>query len=107
MRRWRMTGLETVVVRVEHPVPEYEIWKREAFDRDPLGRERCGVRRHRVLRRGERPSLVAVELEFDDRAAAESFAAALREMWGRMHDRFGWRELPEAQVFELAEVEDY
>ena len=34
----------TTVVRVEHPVPDYEIWKREAFDRDPLGRERSGVR---------------------------------------------------------------
>ncbi|HSD02027.1 MAG TPA: hypothetical protein VLB81_06660 [Gaiellales bacterium] len=97
----------TTVVRVEHPVPDYEIWKREAFDRDPLGRERSGVRRHRVLRRGERPSLVAVELEFDDRAAAEAFAAELREMWGRVRERFGWRDLPEAQLFEITEVEEY
>ena len=99
--------MATTVVRVEHPVPDYERWKREAFDRDPLGRARSGVRRHRVLRRGERPSLVAVELEFDDRAAAESFAAALREMWGRVRERFGWDELPEAQVFEMTEVEEY
>ncbi|HEY7259316.1 MAG TPA: hypothetical protein VH459_09605 [Gaiellales bacterium] len=99
--------MATTVVRVEHPVPDYEIWKREAFDRDPLGRERSGVRRHRVLRRGEQPALVAVELEFDDVAAAESFAAALREMWGRVRDRFGWPELPEAQIFELTEVEEY
>jgi len=97
----------TTVVRVEHPVPDYEIWKREAFDRDPLGRERSGVRRHRVLRRGERPSLVAVELEFDDRAAAEAFAAELREMWGRVRERFGWRDPPEAQLFEITEVEEY
>lgn len=96
-----------IVVRVEHPVPDYDAWKREAFDSDPLGRERRGVRRHRVLRRGERPSLVAVELEFDDLAAAESFAAALRDMWGRVRGRFGWGELPEAQVFELTEVEEY
>ena len=53
----------TVVVRVEHPVPDYETWKREAFDRDPLGRGRSGVRRHRVLRQGDGPSLVAVELQ--------------------------------------------
>jgi hypothetical protein len=99
--------MATTVVRVEHPVPDYESWKREAFDRDPLGRARSGVRRHRVLRRGERPSLVAVELEFDDRAAAESFAAALREMWGRVREAFGWDELPEAQVFEMTEVEEY
>lgn len=97
----------TVVVRVEHPVPDYEAWKREAFDRDPLGRGQSGVRRHRVLRRGDRPSLVAIDLEFADRAAAEAFAVALREMWGRVGDRFGWRDLPEAQIFELTESEEY
>jgi len=26
-----MTDPTTVVVRVEHPVPDYELWKREAF----------------------------------------------------------------------------
>jgi hypothetical protein len=102
-----MVETQTIVVRVEHPVPEYESWKRDAFDRDPLGRGRSGVRRHRVLRRGELPTVVAIELEFDDREAAESFAAALREMWGRVRDRFGWRELPEARIFELTESEDY
>jgi hypothetical protein len=98
---------ETTVVRVEHPVPDYESWKREAFDRDPLGRARSGVRRHRVLRRGDAPALVAVELEFDDRVAAEAFAAELRDMWGRVSERFGWRELPEARVFDLTDVEEY
>ena len=71
------------------------------------GAGRSGVRRHRVLRRGDGPSLVAVELEFGDRAAAESFASALHEMWGRVRDRFEWRELPEAQIFELTEAEEY
>jgi hypothetical protein len=102
-----MTDPTTVVVRVEHPVPDYELWKREAFDRDPLGRASSGVRRHRVLRRGERPSRVAVELEFDDRASAEAFAAALRDMWGRARHRFEWRELPEAEIYELTEAREY
>jgi hypothetical protein len=93
-----------VVLRVEHPVPDYERWKQEGFDRDPIGRARGGVRRYRVLRAGERPALVAVELEFDDREAAESFAVALEEMWSRARERFGWRELPQAQLFELAET---
>jgi hypothetical protein len=96
-----------VVLRVEHPVPNYERWKQEGFDRDPIGRARSGVRRYRVLRAGERPALVAVELEFDDHAAAESFAVALQEMWSRARERFGWRELPQAQLFELAESREY
>jgi hypothetical protein len=94
----------SVVLRVEHPVSDYEQWKQEGFDRDPIGRARGGVRRYRLLRAGERPALVVVELEFDDRGAAESFAAALEAMWARVRERFGWRELPQAQLFELAET---
>jgi hypothetical protein len=95
-----------IVLRVEHPVADYERWKQEGFDRDPIGRARAGVRRYRVLRAGERPALVAVELEFDDRRSAESFAAALEAMWVRVQARLGWRELPQAQLFELAETSE-
>lgn len=97
----------TAVLRIEHPVPDFERWKREGFDRDPIGRADHGVRRYRILRSAERPDLVAIELEFDNRAAAESFASALAELWGRVRDRFGWRELPEARIFELAASEEY
>jgi hypothetical protein len=96
-----------VVLHVEHVVPDYELWKREGFDRDPIGRARSGVRRYRVLRAGERPAVVAIELEFADRAAAESFADALADMWGRVQERFGWRELPQARLFELSESCEY
>ena len=50
---------------------------------------------------------MAVELEFDDRASAEVFAEALREMWGSVRDRFEWRELPEAEIYELTEAREY
>ena len=92
----------TTVLRVEHAVPEYERWKLEAFDRDPIGRERNGVRRYRVLRLSDDPGLVAIELEFDTRDAADVFAAALTELWRGVQERFGWRELPEARIFALA-----
>jgi hypothetical protein len=96
------------VVRVEHPVPDFEEWKREGFDRDPLGRERSGVRRYRVLRSaGAGWFMAVVELEFDSRTEAESFAGALGEMWSRVKDRFGWTDLPEAQLYELTEVGEY
>lgn len=95
------------VLRIEHAVPDYERWKREAFDRDPIGRERNGVRRYRVLRSSDDPGLVAIELEFDSLAAAEAFAAALAELWSRVRERFGWRELPEARIFELAASGEY
>ena|SRR5438132_8728985 len=102
-----MADVTTSVLRIEHAVPDYEAWKREGFDRDPIGRGRNGVRRYRVLRSNDNRNLVAIELEFDSRAAAEAFAVGLSEMWRRVRDRFGWRELPEARIYELAEAGEY
>jgi hypothetical protein len=102
-----MTEIATSVLRIEHAVPDYEHWKREAFDRDPIGRARNGVRRYRVLRSSDDPDVVAIELEFDNREAAEAFAAALAKLWSRVGEKFGWRELPEARLFELAEADEY
>jgi hypothetical protein len=39
-------------------------WK-AAFDSDPVGREKSGVRRYRVLRPVDDPNYVMIELEFD------------------------------------------
>ena len=97
----------TFVVRAEHAVADYATWKREGFDRDPLGREQGGVRRYRVLRASDDPLLVAIELEFDSRSAAEAFAAALGEMWAGVGERFGWREPPHTRIYELAAAEEY
>lgn len=95
------------VVRVEHEVADYEAWMREGFYRDPLRRKESGVRRYRVLRATDHSDLVAIELEFDGHAAAEAFAEGLRAMWRQVGDRFGWRDLPEARIFELAAAEEY
>jgi hypothetical protein len=90
------------VLRIEHPVPSFDTWKR-AFDSDPVGREQGGVRRYRVLRPVDDPLYAAVDLEFESAAEAESFLAALRELWGRvdvMHD-------PEARILEIVEVREH
>jgi hypothetical protein len=97
----------TTVVRVEHVVADYHAWKREGFDRDPIGRKERGVRRYRVLRAENEPGLVAIELEFDSRSAAEAFAGDLAGLWRRVGDRFGWADLPRARLFELAVAEEY
>jgi len=102
-----MTSESTTVLRIEHAVPDFDQWKREGFDRDPLGREESGVRRYRVLRLCDRSGVVAVDLEFDSRAAAEAFADALGQMWAGVRDRFGWEELPQARIFELASALEY
>jgi hypothetical protein len=97
----------TSVVRVEHSVPDYEAWKREAFDHDPLGRERSGVRRYRVLRADDDPGLVAIELEFDSRSLATAFVGELAGLWRGVAERFGWTEAPKVRIFELSAAEEY
>ena len=52
-----------------------------AFDRDPIGRERSGVRRYRILRPIDDPNYITIDLEFDSSSAAEAALAALREVW--------------------------
>ena len=37
------------MLQIEHPVPDFDGWK-QAFDSDPVGREKLGVRRYRILR---------------------------------------------------------
>jgi cytidylate kinase len=52
------------IVQIEHPVPNFDAWKK-AFDSDPVGRERSGVRRYKVLRPIDNPNYSMIDLEFD------------------------------------------
>lgn len=71
------------VLHIEHRVPDFAVWKR-AFDEDPLGRKRAGVRRYRVFRAVEDRHYVLVDLEFDTRAEAEAMLSILGQLWGRV-----------------------
>jgi hypothetical protein len=71
------------VVHIEHPVLDYDRWK-SAFDSDPVGRAAAGVRRHRVLRSAEDPSVVLIDLELDTREAADAMLESLHVLWGRV-----------------------
>jgi len=89
------------ILQIEHGVRDYDAWKR-AFDSDPIGRERGGVRRYRILRPTDEPNYVAVELEFDDEAKAGAFRQALLGMWGRVEGELGL-EGAKARIVEAVE----
>ena len=76
------------ILQIEHRVRDYDAWKR-AFDSDPVGRSQGGVRKHRIVRGVDDPNLVAIELEFDQAEAAESFRGALEQLWGRVGAELG------------------
>jgi hypothetical protein len=89
------------ILQIEHPVPDFDAWKK-AFDSDPIGRERSGVRRYRVLRPVGDPNYVMIDLEFDSAAEAEAAQVALRELW----DRVDVIRDPRARIVETVESKE-
>jgi hypothetical protein len=74
---------EMAVLRIEHPVPDFDSWK-QAFDSDPVDRRGSGVRRYRVLRSLDDPTRVTVDLEFETTAEADAMRESLHRLWGRV-----------------------
>jgi len=89
------------ILRIEHPVPDFEGWKK-AFDSDPLGRVKAGVRRYQVLRPLEDEDYVMVDLEFDTASEAEALLAALRTLWQRVEGTVMFN--PQARIVEAVET---
>jgi hypothetical protein len=92
------------ILRIEHPVVNFEGWKK-AFDSDPVGREKMGVRRYRVLRPVDDAKYVMIDLEFDTANDAEALLAAMRVVWGRVTGDIIMN--PRARIVEVLETKDY
>ncbi len=92
------------ILRIEHPVPNYEGWKR-AFDSDPVGREKSGVRRYQILRPIDDPNYVMIDLEFNTAAEAEALLAAMRVVWGRVEGTIMVN--PQSRIVETVETKNY
>lgn len=93
-----------IIVRIEHPVPEFAAWKR-AFDGDPVGRQRSGVRRYRILRPIDKPNFVMVDLEFATSNEAEAFLQAMRSIWRQVQGSLIGG--PRAEIVEVLESKEY
>lgn len=91
------------ILRIEHPVPDFDGWKR-AFDSDPVGREKSGVRRYRVLRPVDDANYVMIDLEFDSAGQAEALLAALRGLWGSVEGQIMTN--PQARIVEAVETRE-
>ena len=92
------------VLRIEHPVPNFEGWK-QAFESDPVGREASGVRRYQILRAVDNPNYVLIDLEFDTVNQAEALLAAMRNVWGRVEGTIMTNA--QARIVERVETKDY
>jgi hypothetical protein len=92
------------ILRIEHPVPDFDGWKK-AFDSDPVGRKESGVRRYQVLRPVDDPHYVMIDLEFDTPSEAEALLAAMRVVWGRVEGQIMMN--PQARIVEAVETREY
>ena len=92
------------VLQIEHPVFDFESWKK-AFDSDPVGRERSGVRRYCILRPTDNPKYIMVDLEFDDVQKAEATQTKLRALWGQVEGKI--MENARARIVEITESKEY
>ena len=89
------------MLRIEHPVPDYEGWKK-SFDSDPIGREKMGVRRYQVLRPVDNPRHVLIHLEFETLGQAEALLDALRSVWKNAEGKIMMN--PQVQIVEVTET---
>lgn len=92
------------ILHIEHPVPSFEGWK-AAFDSDPVGRQKSGVRRYFVSRAVDNPNHVVIDLEFDTLGQAEALLSAMRVVWGRVEGTIMTN--PQARIVEVVETKEY
>lgn len=92
------------VLRIEHPVPNFEVWK-QAFDSDPVGREKMGVRQYQILRAADDPNYVMIDLEFDTVEQAEALLNAMRAVWSRVEGKIMTN--PKSRIVEKVEEKAY
>ena len=92
------------ILQIEHPVPNYDGWKK-AFDSDPVNRKKSGVKRYSIRKALDIPGNVMVELEFEDIATAEAMLESLKKLWqvveGKVMTNPKTRLLEQVEIIEL------
>ena len=94
-------------LHIEHDIKDFEMWK-AAFDRDPIGRPRSGVRAHRISRPVDDAHHVVVELDFDRSEDAASFLDKLeRTVWNSAATSPALNGAPKTRIVDLVANESY
>lgn len=92
------------ILHIEHPVLNYNGWK-QAFDSDPVGREKMGVQRYQILRPLDDPNFVMIDLEFNTASQAEALLAAMRNVWKNVDGKIILT--PQVRISERVEVLEF
>jgi len=95
-----------IILHIEHPIRDFDTWKK-AFESDPAGRERSGVRRYQILRPIEDPNYVIIDLDFESTKAAEAFLVKMREVWQSASAAPALAGGPQTRIVEVVESNEY
>jgi hypothetical protein len=95
-----------IILHIEHPIRDFATWKK-AFESDPAGRERSGVRRYQILRPVDDPNYVMIDLDFESTTTAEAFLATMREVWQSAAAAPALAGSPQARIVEVVERKEY
>ena len=95
-----------IILHIEHPIRDFATWKK-AFESDPAGRERSGVRRYQILRPVDDPNYVMIDLDFESAATAETFLVTMREVWQSVAAAPALAGGPQTRIVEVVERKEY
>jgi hypothetical protein len=93
-----------LTVQIEHRIRDYDSW-RAAFDRDPAGRQRSGVRSYRVFKPVADEHYVIIELDFDELERAEAFVNTMRGIWKQVEGTV--MTGPQVRILDCIEQHNY
>ncbi|MBD2702682.1 hypothetical protein IC229_18695 [Spirosoma sp. BT702] len=69
-----------IILRIEHKIAHCDGWKK-AFDSDPIGRKKMGVKKYRIYQPVNDSQFVIIDLEFEQLEQAQAALVALQGMW--------------------------
>ena len=95
-----------IILHIEHAIRDFASWK-QAFESDPAGRQRSGVRRYQILRPIDDPNYVMIDLEFESTTVAEAFLATMREVWQSTTAKAALTDSPRTRIVEVVESKEY
>jgi hypothetical protein len=95
--------LPMIVLQIEHNVSSYDGWKK-AFDNDPIGRKRSGVKRYQVYQSIEDPKYVVIDLYFDSLEDCVGALKSLQELWSKVQGTVMVN--PKARMLNIKETVD-
>ena len=93
-----------IVLQIEHKISNYDGWKK-AFDSDPIGRKKSGVKRYRIYRPVDDPNYIIVDLEFTDIEHAQMALQALKSLWSKVEGTIMFA--PKTRILDVAGFEEY